>query len=64
MGLREGKPIIYVPVCKDPRDFMFVFGPLGYERVKRIGKCPLLISKPMKGESDGRDNVEERSLAR
>lgn len=40
---REGPPMIYVPICKHPRDFMFTFGPLGYERVDELGECPLLI---------------------
>ncbi len=40
---REGRPIIYVPVCKHPRDYMFVFGPLGYERVDVVKECPICV---------------------
>jgi hypothetical protein len=43
MELREGKPIIYVPICKHPRDFIFAFGPLGYERVEKVTECPILV---------------------
>jgi len=38
-------PLIYVPVCKSPRDFMFTFGPIGYQRVEKVGECPLLVAK-------------------
>lgn len=40
----EGPSRIYVPVCKHPRDFMFVFGPLEYEWVQEVGECPLYVT--------------------
>ena len=42
----EGQPMIYVPVCKDPSVFPFVFGPAGYVRVDKVDRCPLLIEGP------------------
>ena len=38
--------MIYVPICKDPKVFPFVFGPVGYERVDKVDLCPLLIEGP------------------
>jgi hypothetical protein len=40
----EGPPLIYVPICKHPRDFMFTFGPLGYELVEEVTECPLCVT--------------------
>ena len=42
----EGQPMIYVPVCKDPSVFPFVFGPAGYVQVDKVDRCPLLIEGP------------------
>ena len=33
----------YVPICKDPRRFMFLFGPLGFQKVEEVRECPILI---------------------
>jgi len=43
MEVREGPPLIYVPICKHPRDFMFTFGPVGYKRVDTVAESPILV---------------------
>ena len=42
-GYHEGPSLIYVPVCKHPKDFMFTFGPIGYQRVDKVGECPICV---------------------
>lgn len=49
---REGPPMIYVPVCKHPRDYLYTAGPMGYERVEQIGRCPLLVEPEGLSEQD------------
>ena len=49
---REGPSRISVPVCKHPRDFMFTFGPLGYEHVEAVKECPILVEPPEKHQSE------------
>ena len=39
----EGPAQTYVPIVKHPRDFMFSFGPLGYERVEEVTECPIRV---------------------
>jgi hypothetical protein len=52
--------IIYVPICKHPRDFMFTFGPVGYERVEKVKECPLLIRKQAKQGKDDASRLDGR----
>ena len=49
---REGQPMIYVPVCKHPRDFMFTFGPVAYCRVAAIVECPISVRRPAGGKRE------------
>ena len=55
--MTEGPPRIYVPICKHPKDFMFTFGPLGYELVEQVDDCPIIIRteerKPERTEDEG-----------
>ena len=44
--LTLGPPMIYIPVCKHPRDYQHTAGPVGWERVEVLGECPLLLEPP------------------
>jgi len=39
--MREGKPLIYVPICPDTRSG----GPVGWRRVECVSECPIVVSK-------------------
>lgn len=51
MNYHESEPMIYVPVCKHPGEFMFTFGPLGYVRVEEVGECPICVETQTQGET-------------
>ena len=61
--MRLGPPLIYIPVCKHPRDFMFSFGPLGYVERYDTAECPVCVRtdthKPERiRPADGQDDLD------
>lgn len=43
IGTTREPPQIHVPICKDPRDSMVTFGPVGSERVDVVAESPILL---------------------
>ena len=60
----EGEPITYVPIVKHPRDFMFCFGPVGFEKVETVVKCPLCIDPPPPVQGKRRSRAGYSSVIR
>ena len=54
----EGPERIFIPVCKDPKDHMFTFGPIGYVEVEKVDQCPILV------ESDDAATKAEEEVGR
>lgn len=58
----EGPPVVYVPIVKHPREFLYTHGPIGYEQVESVVECPICVKRSA-GDKSEKVKVSELATA-